>query len=58
MAEKVEKGQSATGHEETLAPVHGDEAVTADWRVQAAVADRWHSIKANPKIILIAFFAS
>lgn len=34
------------------------EPVTADWRVEAAVKTRWHSIKANPKIILIALFAS
>lgn len=35
-----------------------EEPVTADWRVQAAVKTRWSSIKANPKIILIALFAS
>lgn len=34
------------------------EPVTADWRVEAAVKTRWHSLKANPKIILIALFAS
>ncbi|PSR82790.1 quinate permease [Coniella lustricola] len=35
-----------------------EEPVTADWRVQAAVKTRWSSIRANPKIILIALFAS
>ncbi|KAI1075367.1 quinate permease [Whalleya microplaca] len=34
------------------------EAVTADWRVEEATKSRWHSITSNPKIILIALFAS
>lgn len=34
------------------------EPVTADWRVEAAVKTRWHSIRTNPKIIVIALFAS
>lgn len=34
------------------------EPVTADWRVEAAVKTRWHSLTTNPKIILIALFAS
>lgn len=64
---KVEHEHDAApvaGHKETTAaaevpvPVHADEVATADWRVQAAVKDRWHSIKANPKIIFIALFAS
>lgn len=58
MAEKSEHEQSTTGHEVASSPVQFDEAVTADWRVQAAIKDRWHSIKANPKIIFIALFAS
>lgn len=66
MAEKAEQEHTVpvTGHKETTAtdeaqiPVHADEVATADWRVQAAVKDRWHSIKANPKIIFIALFAS
>ncbi|CAN8103683.1 unnamed protein product [Discula destructiva] len=35
-----------------------EEPVTAEWRVNAAVKTRWHSIRANPKIILIALLAS
>lgn len=34
------------------------EPVTADWRVEVAVKTRWSSIRANPKIIIIALFAS
>lgn len=36
----------------------GIEPVTADWRVEVAVKTRWSSIRANPKIIVIALFAS
>jgi hypothetical protein len=62
MAEKeAEREQSMAGHEETAtvpSPLPSDEVATADWRVQAAVKDRWHTIKANPKILFIALFAS
>lgn len=34
------------------------EPVTAEWRVEVAVKTRWSSIRANPKIIIIALFAS
>lgn len=34
------------------------EPVTAEWRLEAAVKTRWSSIRANPKIILIALLAS
>lgn len=34
------------------------EPVTADWRVETAVKTRWSSITTNPKLILIALFAS
>lgn len=44
-------------HEEETAKSYV-EPVTADWRVEAAVKTRWHSIKANPKIIMVALFAS
>ena len=31
---------------------------TAEVRTQLAYANRWKSIRGNPKIIIIAFFAS
>lgn len=34
------------------------EPVTAQWRVDDAVKTRWSAITSNPKIILIALFAS
>ncbi|KAI0005203.1 quinate permease [Xylariaceae sp. FL0662B] len=34
------------------------QAVTAEWRVKAAAASRWHSILSNPKLVVIALFAS
>ncbi|KAK9775229.1 putative General substrate transporter [Seiridium cardinale] len=59
MAEKAEQEQPTVNHETVEhQPVHADQVVTADWRVEAAVKDRWHSIKANPKILFIALFAS
>lgn len=53
----VEKATKETGHHEEDAKVFV-EPVTADWRVETAVKTRWHSIRANPKIVLIALFAS
>lgn len=57
MAEvKSQDSVGARHEEETTKP--DVEPVTADWRVEEAVKTRWHSITENPKIIMIALFAS
>lgn len=55
--QSVDKTTKEAEHHEEDAKAFA-EPVTADWRVEAAVKTRWHSIIANPKIILIALFAS
>lgn len=53
----VEHTKEAEQHHEEDVKGHV-EPVTADWRMESAVKDRWHSIRTNPKLILIALFAS